>query len=403
MNRRYILAISFLLSSCSYIDIPKYLDLGDSNLYNQQSNSIDATLAWSVDIGEARDYRTGILQPVFRNGISYTIDSEGHVYAVDLSNGNTLWSYDLDMDVSSGLGLHQGKIFFGTTDGMFYAFDIDKITMPYSILNSFDFINFLDSSKIEPDMKIQLKSEASSAAVGLDDLVYVKLDDGDSTAIDYIKNEIAWSYKGRNVPLSMKGSGSITILNTNIYVPRDDGNLISLSASKGKLNWLVSISPRSGRNELESLRDVEINPIIDNGLLYIGSYQGNLISVDIFNGNIVWSKPMSVMSHMSFDDQYLYVSDNTGFIYALDKYDGSTKWMNKLPKNIISSQTFVTNEFVVSFSISGQIIILNKIDGKILTLKKILGNIEPQSRGLMVDKYLYIVSKDGRLNAIKIN
>ena len=109
------------------------------------------------------------------------------------------------------------------------------------------------------------------------------------------------------------------------------------------------------------------------------------------------------MSHMSFDDQYLYVSDNTGFIYALDKYDGSTKWVNKLPKNIISSQTFVTNEFVVSFSISGQIIILNKIDGKIFTLKKILGNIEPQSRGLMVDKYLYIVSKDGRLNAIKIN
>ena len=61
------------------------------------------------------------------------------------------------------------------------------------------------------------------------------------------------------------------------------------------------------------------------------------------------------------------------------------------------------NQLVISLTTSGHILILNKNDGKILAFKKILGEIEPQSRGLLSDKYLYIVSKNGRLNAIKIN
>ena len=74
-----------------------------------------------------------------------------------------------------------------------------------------------------------------------------------------------------------------------------------------------------------------------------------------------------------------------------------------MTNSIIPIQTFVMNESVISLTTSGHIFILNKNDGKILTFKKILGEIDPQSRGVLSDKYLYIVSKNGRLNAIKIN
>ena len=392
-----------LVSGCSYHDISTYLGLSKSTASYKEINNIQAELSWSSDIGESRDYKTAVLQPVFFNGISYSIDNTGYVSAVDLQNGNLLWEYDLDLKVSSGLGLHDDKLFFGTNDGLYFAFDISSINKPYSILNNLNFVNILNDSMIEPYMKIQLKSEASSPAVGIDDLIFIKTDDGDTVAIDFIDKSIVWIYKGRNVPLSIKGSGSIGILNNNIYVPRDDGNLISLQASSGKLNWLVSISPRSGRNELESLRDIEVAPVIDNGILYIGSYQGNLIAVDIFNGNIIWSRPMSIMSQMTVDDKAIYVSDYSGSVHALDRYDGSVLWTESMTNSIIPIQTFVMNESVISLTTSGHIFILNKNDGKILTFKKILGEIDPQSRGLLSDKYLYIVSKNGRLNAIKIN
>jgi len=401
--KKYLSIITFLfVAGCSITDIPSYLGLPTTSS-KIENNKIQARLAWSTDIGVSRDYKTGVLQPVFINGISYTIDNNGYISAIDLDTGNKLWVYDLDMDVSSGLGVHDGKLFFGTNDGMYYGFSISKIMKPYSVFDNLDFVNILDGSTIEPDLKIQLKSEASSPAIGVGNLIFIKLDDGDTVAIDYIDNSIAWNYKGRNVSLSIKGSGAIASLNNSIYVPRDDGNLVSLITTSGKLNWLVSISPRAGRNELESLRDIEIIPVIDNGILYVGSYQGNLISVDIFNGNILWSRPMSVMSNLSIDERTLYVSDYTGHINAIDRYDGSILWKYTLPENLIPTQTFVMDRLVVSLTTNGHIVILNKLDGKMLSFKKILSEVDHQARGILSNKYLYINSKDGRLNAIKIN
>jgi outer membrane protein assembly factor BamB len=261
----------------------------------------------------------------------------------------------------------------------------------------------LDDKAIESTMSVQLKSEASSPAIGVDDLIIIKLDDGDTSAINIKNNNIEWNYKGRNVPLSIKGSGSIASQNNNIYVPRDDGNIISLVSSSGKLNWLASISPRSGRNELESLRDVEIAPVISNGVLFIGSYQGNLISIDTLNGNIIWSRPMSVMSHFSVDDSSLYISDDSGYIYSIDRYNGSIQWKQNTPNNIQSTQIFIIDNYIVSLSVEGHVIVIDKLDGKLLVFKSVLDDIDPQVNGLLQDKVLYIVSKNGRLNAIKIN
>jgi outer membrane protein assembly factor BamB len=307
------------------------------------------------------------------------------------------------MAVSSGLAIHNEKIFFGTTDGMYYGYDIETLASSYSFIDALDFIDFLDNKTLAPKLSTQLKSEASSIAIGIDDLIFLKLDDGDTTAINIEDNNLEWNYKGRNVPLSMKGSGAILYQNNNIYVPRDDGNIISLVASSGKLNWLASISPRSGRNELESLRDVEISPVISNGVLFIGSYQGNLISIDILNGNIIWSRPMSVMSHFSVDDSNLYISDDAGYIYSIDRYNGDIQWKQKIPNNIQSTQTFIMNNHILSLSVEGHVIVIDRTDGKLLAFERVLDDIEPQVNGLLQDKILYIVSKSGRLNAIKIN
>jgi len=74
-----------------------------------------------------------------------------------------------------------------------------------------------------------------------------------------------------------------------------------------------------------------------------------------------------------------------------------------MSEQIITTQTHAMSAYLVTLSTQGHIIILNKEDGRLLTKMDILSDIDPQSRGLMIDNLLYIVSKDGRLNAIKIN
>ena len=401
MKKSVLIFLSLFFTSCSYINALPYLGFNNNQI--EEFQNIGVKLLWSTDIGQDRSFKTGTLQPIFLDNNSYTIDSEGVITSIDLSSGEIKWIHDLDLDVSSGLAFHNDMLFFGTNDGQYYGYKIDQLSSSYKFFDKLDITSMFQKSSVKPYLLVQLLSEVSSPGHGIDDLIFIKLDDGNTVAINIENSKIEWNYKGRNVPLSMKGSAAIVNLNNNLFIARDDGNLVSLKKSTGKLNWLVSISPRSGRNELESLRDIEMTPLIKDGVVFAGSFQGNLISVDAFNGNLIWSKPMSVVSNISVDTDNVYVADSKGHIFALDRFSGFTKWRLKLENNLIGAQSFSHGKYVINISTKGHVIIIDKNQGKLLSLTKIVDDIDNQVKGVLTNKILYIASKNGRLNAIKID
>ena len=401
MKKYLIIILSLFISSCSISNPLAHFDFFGNQ--TQEYQGVKVNLLWSTDTGEERSYKTGTLQPVFSNNTSYTIDSEGKITAINLSSGSIEWVYDLKLNVSSGLSLHEDILFFGTSDGKYYGYKIDSLNSSYGLLDRLDITSFLRESSIKPDVLVQLISEVSSTGLGLDNLMFIKLDDGNTVAVNIDNSNIEWQYKGKNVPLSMKGSGSISNLNNNLFIARDDGNLISLRKESGKLNWLVSISPKSGRNELESLRDIEMTPYVKDGLVFVGSYQGNLVSVDAISGNIIWSTPMSVLSNIDIDENYVYVADSKGAIYALDRFSGFIKWKITLEDNLVGTQTFSHDEYIINVSTNGYIMVIDKEKGKLLTSVALLDDVDNQVIGLLQDKILYIHTKNARLNAIKID
>jgi len=401
MKKYTLIVLSLFFTSCSYTNALSYFDF--SNKQAEEYQNISVKLLWSTNVGQERSFKTGVLQPVFFNNNSYIIDSEGLITSIDLSSGKVKWVHDLDLDVSSGLSLHNNMLFFGTNDGKYHGYKIDRLASSYEFFDKLDITSLFQKSSVEPDLLVQLLSEVSSPGLGIDNLIFIKLDDGNSVAINIEDSKVEWKYKGRNVPLSMKGSGAIANLNSNLFIARDDGNLISLKKDTGKLNWIISISPRSGRNELESLRDVEMTPFVKDGAVFVGSFQGNLISVDAFNGNLIWSKPMSVLSNIYVDEGNVYVADSKGYIFSLDRFSGFTKWKLKLENSLIGTQSFSNDKYMINISTKGHIMVIDKTQGKILSLVDVINDIDNQVKGVLIDKVLYITSKNGRLNAIKID
>ena len=400
--KKYIpIVLSLFFTSCSYTNALSYFDFSSKQAEEYQNISVE--LLWSTNIGQERSFKTGVLQPIFFNNNSYTIDSEGLITSIDLSSGNIKWTYDLNLDVSSGLSLHNNMLFFGTNDGKYHGYKIDRLASSYDFFDKLDITSLFQKSSIKPDLLVQLLSEVSSPGLGVDNLIFIKLDDGNTVAINIENSKIEWEYKGRNVPLSMKGSGSIANLSNNLFIARDDGNLISLKKDTGKLNWLISISPRSGRNELESLRDIEMTPFIKDGTIFIGSFQGNLISVDAFSGTLIWSKPMSILSNIDVDEDNVYIADSKGYIFSLDRFSGFTKWKLKLENNLIGAQSFSHDKYIINISTKGHVVVIDKIQGTILSFVGVISDIDNQVKGVLADKVLYITSKNGRLNAIKID
>ena len=367
-------------------------------------SSLSVDNIWSVDIGKDRDATSAVLQPSFdgKNTI-YTIDTNGLVSAIDIRSGNIEWSFKLKLDVTSGLHYHNGHIYFGTSDGKIFGYKVDHLKENTSVISAIDFVGLVSDVEVMPTLSLQLQSEVASPAIGVDNLIYFKQGDGDTVAVNLLSKKVEWIHQGENVALSLKGSAAITRDLSNIYVARDDGNFVSLTNDTGKLNWLINISPRSGRNELESLRDIEMSPLIKDGIVYVGSFQGSLVSVDIITGDIIWRRSISIHSNSTIDDYVIYASSSNGDIVALDRFSGEIIWSTIVDEDVMFSQPVMIDSYILSFGTNGYVAILNKKDGTTIHYNKLLSPIDYQSNVLTVNKTTYIVTKDGRLNAVKLN
>ena len=367
-------------------------------------SSLSVDNIWSVDIGKDRDATSAVLQPSFdgKNTI-YTIDTHGLVSAIDIRSGNIEWSFKLKLDVTSGLHYHNGHIYFGTSDGKIFGYKVDHLKENTSVISAIDFVGLVSDVEVMPTLSLQLQSEVASPAIGVDNLIYFKQGDGDTVAVNLLSKKVEWIHQGENVALSLKGSAAITRDLSNIYVARDDGNFVSLTNDTGKLNWLINISPRSGRNELESLRDIEMSPLIKDGIVYVGSFQGSLVSVDIITGDIIWRRSISIHSNSTIDDYVIYASSSNGDIVALDRFSGEIIWSTIVDEDVMFSQPVMIDSYILSFGTNGYVAILNKKDGTTIHYNKLLSPIDYQSNVLTVNKTTYIVTKDGRLNAVKLN
>jgi hypothetical protein len=87
----------------------------------------------------------------------------------------------------------------------------------------------------------------------------------------------------------------------------------------------------------------------------------------------------------------------------LDRFSGFTKWKLKLENSLIGTQSFSNDKYMINISTKGHIMIIDKTQGKILSLVDVINDIDNQVKGVLIDKILYITSKNGRLNAIKID
>jgi len=81
-----------------------------------------------------------------------------------------------------------------------------------------------------------------------------------------------------------------------------------------------------GRTELERIADVTSLPFVDDRQACAVAYQGRVACFDIVRGTLNWSRDVSSLSGIVADARYMYVTDDSGAIHALDKATGAQKW-----------------------------------------------------------------------------
>lgn len=341
--------------------------------------AIEVERLWRVNTGDGAGQLYLKLYPLITDNKIIVTDRHGEVAAYELETGKRLWQTDLDMPVSGGVGGDASHLVVTGTNGHVVLLDIDG--------------NIL--------WTVDASSEVLTPPQIAADLVVIRSVDGRISALRLRDGAEQWTFK-RDVPaLSLRGNSIPVITQGYIFAGLDNGRLVTLDLLSGKTVFDIAISTPSGRSELERLVDIDGDAVIEGETLYMASYQGKLISLDVRRGQLNWSRPFSSFSGVELASSTLYSADERDHLWALDASNGATLWkQDKLQSRGITRPVAMGNTVLVA-DFEGYLHWLSPFDGRFLA------RVQADDTGMMVaprvhNDIAYVLSRDGELAAYRI-
>jgi outer membrane protein assembly factor BamB len=319
------------------------------------------------------------LKPVYDNGVLYIAEPSGEVSALDPETGELHWSVDTESPLSGGPGVADGLIALGTLEAELIL------------------LNGEDGSE---KWRQHVSSEVLSSPVINDGNVVCRTTDGGVTAYLAENGEKRWVYD-RTVPvLTLRGDSSPVINDSQVMVGFAGGKLVGLSLDAGLVNWEAAISTPKGRTELERVVDIDADPVLVEGTLYVTAYQGNVAAVSESSGVVLWRRELS--SHAGVDASWrqVFITDATDHVWSLDATNGATLWQQKKLHARKLSAPAMVGEAIVVGDYDGYVHWLSQEDGRQLARIKVGGDAI-RLKPMVIGDIVYVLDEGGTLSALR--
>jgi len=221
---------------------------------------INGDLLWKKNFGP------GFISNLnFYNEVIYSINDAGRLYAIDINDGQKLWSFDTLSQIiksksSSKISISENILVISTETGELVAFDLIKKQVLWSrnivfsnVINFNDALKFSNilisnnriylSSNNSPLLVLNLKDGtliksfdilSNNNLVLIDNFLFVLSNSLYLNALDLNENKILWSKKIKNSDQKNINYDGILISLNNIYLISSNGYLSVFSAEDGE-------------------------------------------------------------------------------------------------------------------------------------------------------------------------
>ena len=340
---------AMLLAGCSSDNPPEWAGVqGDNKPAKLAEISEVAKVAerWHASIGDS-----GInqLRPAVTNDGVYGVSANGELTRFD-HMGKEIWRVASGLSVSGGVAGGGGVVVIGSDKGDVYAYDED--------------------SKLR--WKARVSSEVLSVAPVTDDVVMVRTGDGRITGLSIIDGKRIWVYEHTTPALVVRSHAALAVQRGVAYAGFAGGRLTAIRIRDGEVLWESFVSQPNGITELERINDITSDPVVDDDQVCAVAFQGRVACFDLAQGNILWSRDISSDKGLALAGKNLYLTDDKGSVFALDKATGGTVWKNdQLFMRRVTAPCAV-GDFVVAGDYEGYLHILNREDGKLIGRMQLL-------------------------------
>ncbi len=174
--------------------------------------------------------------------------------------------------------------------------------------------------------RAQVPSEVIATPRIARDRVLIKTESGDLQALDTATGRLRWSFHQNPPELMLRGGSAPTVVGNRVYAGFSDGQLVSLNLENGQLLWSRAIALPHGSSAVERLVDIGSEPLVRDGIVYVVTYQGKLAALQMNTGNVLWEHDMSSHVGLAVDAGSVYAVDENSHVWALDRQTGRVRW-----------------------------------------------------------------------------
>jgi len=357
--------------------------------------TVGVVQVWRSSVGGGAGDSGVRLRPTVVDGVLYADSTDGTLAAFDATSGKKLWSKSSrthgwfgwgdkkrpDAFYAGGPAVAGDLLAVGTLDGHVYA---------------------VDAKDGSPRWSVQLSASVLANPDIVGDLVVVRTQDGRVYGLDAKNGDQRWVYDQSEVPvLSLRGNGSLLVVNGVVFLGTDDGKIVALRQDNGTKLWEQRLASGEGRTEIDRLDDADGAILLQGNTLYATSYHGNLIAVDGPSGRPLWSHAFSSYVSLALDDNAIFGVDDDSQVWAFGKDGGADIWKNAALKYRWLTAPAVQGKYVVVGDAEGYVHWLQVGDGALAAREK-LSKHAIRAQPLVVGDVVYVEDVKGRIGAYRL-
>ena len=338
-------------------------------------NRFELQSLWSASTGGMDGFFSQLQPAVSQNNV-FMASRSGDVTALSLDDGDKLWTTDLGDEqendnkrsarLSGGVSATLGKISVGSENGYIY------------VLNSHDgkviWKDYLGCEVVTPPAFSQTG-----------DKLFVLDSNGRVVAYNALNGEKLWISGGSTTSLHLRSqSKPLSVGDEYLIIGSSTGQVIFLSQDNGMILSTVIVNENYGSTALQRVSDVSSTPLLLDGKMYTTAYNGGFVTFDFDKNSVVNRLTYHSSQDIAFDEDYFVITSDNGYIYCIDRNDGSELWLNTKLKNRNVTAPVVYGNYAVVGDFEGYLYFLNLATGviegmfdldssAILTAPKVIG------------------------------
>ncbi len=191
----------------------------------------------------------------------------------------------------------------------------------------------ITESAVDLDIMMSDLNQSTTGVAVVDGVVYFGAMNGSIRAVDLETGEIRWTAALSDVPFR----GIPAVADGTLYLMDGLQVLYAVDTADGSLRW--SFDTETGEWKGAYSQSLVPSPVVSNGTVYLGNWNGVVYAIDAETGTEVWkSTPSSAFAGApAVADGRVFVVDRSGNVRGFDAATGAELWTRSMGSSVTAS------------------------------------------------------------------